>query len=400
MSSFTFAWRSLFRQPARAVLAIASIAAVGALLFDMLLLSRGLLVSFRDLLGEVEFDVRVTATSSMPMTGPRIVDAVSTAAAVAALPEVDAVVPMRIDRADVVRVGERPLGMALIGAMIADGDAWTVVRGRDLDEADPDDLPPVVINRNLASEVEAEPGATLTVRSGCLGRRSVLPVVEFRVVGVADFPFESESEMTAAVTIPDFDRACGDAADEADMLLVAARPNPGPGATAGAIRRLRPDLFAFSNDHLLDRFQQVRFSYFRQISTVLATVTLFFAFLLITVFLTVSVNQRFAEIAALRALGFGRRRIATDLLWESGMMIGLGGLLALPLGLGLAVWLDSILRAMPGIPTGLHFFVFQPRAVVLHVSLLAAAGVLAALYPVYLAAHLSIASTLRDEVVG
>ena len=83
MSSFAFAWRSLFRQPARAVLAIAGIATVGALLFDMLLLSRGLLISFRDLLGEVGFDVRVTATSSLPMTGPRIVDAISTAAALA-----------------------------------------------------------------------------------------------------------------------------------------------------------------------------------------------------------------------------------------------------------------------------------------------------------------------------
>ena len=284
--------------------------------------------------------------------------------------------------------------------MTSNRDAWTVVRGRNLDEADPEDLPPAVINRSLAAEAGVEPGGMLAVRSACLGRRSVLPVVEFRVVGIADFPFESESEKTAAVTIPDFDRACGDAEDEADMLLVAAKPHPGPGEAAGAIRRLRPDLFAFSNEHLVDRFQQVGFSYFRQISTVLAIVTLFFAFLLITVLLTVSVNQRFAEIAALRALGFGRRRIATDLLWESGLMIGLGGLLALPLGLGLAVWLDSILRAMPGIPADLHFFVFQPRAVVLYVSLLGTSGLLAALYPIHLASHLPMASTLRDEVVG
>jgi hypothetical protein len=39
---------------------------------------------------------------------------------------------------------------------------------------------------------------------------------------------------------------------------------------------------------------------------VLTTVTLAFALLLISVLLTVSVNQRLGEIAALRALGFSR----------------------------------------------------------------------------------------------
>ena len=53
-----------------------------------------------------------------------------------------------------------------------------------------------------------------------------------------------------------------------------------------------------------ERFSRVEFSYFRQISTVLTTVTLSFGFLLITVLLTVSVNQRLGEVAALRALGF------------------------------------------------------------------------------------------------
>ena len=50
MKSLAFAARSLVRQPGRAALGILGIAAVGALLFDMLLLSRGLVVSFRHLL--------------------------------------------------------------------------------------------------------------------------------------------------------------------------------------------------------------------------------------------------------------------------------------------------------------------------------------------------------------
>ena len=42
MSPLGLAWRSLTRQPARAVLGVIGIAAVAALLWDMLLLSRGL----------------------------------------------------------------------------------------------------------------------------------------------------------------------------------------------------------------------------------------------------------------------------------------------------------------------------------------------------------------------
>ena len=49
-------------------------------------------------------------------------------------------------------------------------------------------------------------------------------------------------------------------------------------------------------------------------------------------------------------------------LWESIMLVGAGGLLALPLGAALSLWLDAILRSMPGLPAQLHFFVFEPRA--------------------------------------
>ena len=400
MSSFAFAWRSLFRQPARAVLAIAGVAAIGALLFDMLLLSQGMLISFRGLLGEIGFDARVMATPSMPLTGARVGDAAATAAAIQALPEVEVVVPMRIDQAEVALSERRPERLTLIGSVSGRG-AWTVIEGADLIERAADGgVATIVVNRSMASELGLSPGRTVTVRSECLGRQSILPAVEFEVAGIATFPFDPEEQLTAAVTIADFDRACGGEQDQADVFLVASHGSVTPEAAVEAIRQLRPDLYVFSNDQLVGRFERVGFSYFRQISTVLAAITLLFSILLTSVLLTVSVNQRFAEIAALRALGFSRRRIAADLLWESGLMVGSGGALSLPLGLLLATWLDRILKNMPGIPGDLHFFVLQPQTVLLHVALLATAGALAAGYPVYLASRLPMASTLRDEVVG
>ena len=398
MSSFVFAWRSLFRQPARAVLAIAGIATIGALLFDMLLLSQGMLISFRNLLGEVGFDARVMATPSTPLTGPRVYGASATTAAIEALPAVDVVVPVRIGQADVVLSGRWPEAFTMIGSISGRG-AWTITGGRDIARGDAG-RSTIVINANMASDLNLAPGDTVTVRSECRGPLSILPTMEFVVAGVATFPFDPESQLTAAVTIEDFDRTCGSEQDQADVFLVASAAGVTPEDAVEAIRQLRPDLYAFSNDQLVDHFQRAGFSYFRQISTVLASVTLLFAFLLISVLLTVSVNQRFAEIAALRALGFGRRRITADLLFESGLMVGIGGALALPTGYLLAMWLDRILKTMPGIPGDLHFFVVQPRAVLLHVALLATAGALAAAYPVYLSSRLPMAATLRNEVVG
>ena len=155
-----------------------------------------------------------------------------------------------------------------------------------------------------------------------------------------------------------------------------------------------------TNDEVVGRLQETGFTYFRQISTVLTTVTVAFAVLLITVLLTVSVNQRLGEIAALRALGFSRRRVVADVMSESALIVGSGGVLSLPLGLLLSSGLDRILKGMPGIPAELHFFVFDQRALAIHVGLLVATAVIAALYPMRIVSSLPIAATLRDEVIG
>jgi putative ABC transport system permease protein len=118
------------------------------------------------------------------------------------------------------------------------------------------------------------------------------------------------------------------------------------------------------------------------------------------VLLTVSVNQRLGEVAALRALGFSRRRVVLDVFCESALIVGIGGLLSLPLGWLLASTLDRILKRMPNIPEQLHFFVFQPEALAVHAGLLCVTALLAAAYPMQLVARLPIATTLRNEVIG
>ena len=186
--------------------------------------------------------------------------------------------------------------------------------------------------------------------------------------------------------------------DAANLILVTSAGNADEAASH--ISALGPDLRALTNDEALGRMEEGGFTYFRQISAVLTAVTLAFALLLITVLLTVSVNQRLGAIAALRALGFSRARVVADVLTESALIVGIGGALSLPLGWALAVWLDGILKGMPGIPADLHFFVFERRALVVHVLLLTATAILAALYPMRIVSRLPIAATLRDEVTS
>jgi putative ABC transport system permease protein len=399
MNAIGFAWRSLVRQPARAILGVLGVAAVGALLFDMLLLSQGLIVSMRDLLDRSGWDIRVSVRE-IPGRGGRLPDATVTAERIAALPSVNATLIVRTANARIQRVSGPPLsatfegvsGRSNKGAPIT--SPWTVMRGRDA--RGPND---VVIDAAIAQAANLDIGGTVTLRASCVADIESLPPAHLKVVGIAEFPFAGTNEEGIGGSLDALKAACGgNVGDEADLLLVTSTGESRE--TATAIREAVPGLFAMTNDEVVGRLQQTGFTYFRQISAVLTTVTVSFAVLLISVLLTVSVNQRLGEIAALRALGFSRSRVVADVLSESALIVGLGGLISLPLGLLLATGLDRILKGMPGIPAELHFFVFEGTALAIHVGLLTATAIIAALYPMRIVSSLPIAATLRDEVIG
>jgi putative ABC transport system permease protein len=392
MKSLSFAARSLVRQPARAALGVLGVAAVGALLFDMLLLSQGLVVSMRDLLERFAFDVRVGA-SDRPGGGPLMPDAVLSAQRIAALPAVQSVLTVRMADASLERGGRR-VWTAVQGIGGNGRRPWTILRGTDL-TGDND----ILVNEPASRTLGVEPGGTVDLRASCSEESESLPPVRVRVAGIADFPFDNAEGSQAATTAETLAHACGEAhSTAANLILVTSAGNADHAASQ--IEALDPNLSALTNDEALGRMEEGGFTYFRQISTVLTTVTLTFALLLITVLLTVAVNQRLGAIAALRALGFSRTRVIADVLWESALIVGVGGMLSLPLGWALAIWLDGILKRMPAIPADLHFFVFQPRALIVHVLLLTAIAILAALYPMRIVSRLPIAATLRDEVTS
>ena len=121
MTVLPFAWRALVRQPARSALGILGVAAVGALLFDMLLLSEGLIASMRDLLERTGYDVRVTTTADLPRTAPRLDHASETVAAIRRLPSIRTALAIRFADAS----ASRPTGEPLIRSRRPPPRSWT-----------------------------------------------------------------------------------------------------------------------------------------------------------------------------------------------------------------------------------------------------------------------------------
>jgi putative ABC transport system permease protein len=147
---------------------------------------------------------------------------------------------------------------------------------------------------------------------------------------------------------------------------------------------------------LVLQFKQ-RLVYFRQLSYILGSISLVVTVLLITTLLTITVNQRLAEIATLRAIGIGRRTIVGQVLVEGALLTLIGSALGIALGLGTARYLDSILTSFPGLPEAFSFFVPRRESLTVAGAVLLITGCLAGLYPAWLAARLPIAATLRAE---
>src|SRR5262249_6704283 len=364
------------------------------------LLSRGLLLSFSDLLDRAGYDIRIVGGGGLTLRFP-IAGSADIVRDVAALPEVQRVVSIRLLPAHLQVVARtRPVDITLVGISEPVAGVWTIIRGENLPSDASGRSCPLVVGQQLADSLGLAPGADVRVIAEPPGGASALPAAACHVVGVARFAFSAAGSDDVATTIGALERAAAESEPgDADLILIASRPGVARADVVTAVQRRHPDLAVYSNDDVVEQFNRNGFAYFRQISIVLSSLTMVFVFLLVATLLTVSVNQRLGEIAALRAIGIARTRIAAMLLWESALLVGVGGLLAIPLGEALAVGLDHILRQMPGLPEQLHFFVFERRALYIHLGLLVTTAFAAAAYPMWLTARMPIAATLRREVV-
>ena len=312
----------------------------------------------QDLLDSTGFDIRVAANDPIPGE-PDIADGPAAAAQIAALPSVSAAIAVRTEDADIQLGSSRPTAIhirrRLRRARARPGRSFaaaTFARRASSSST-------TRRHRPLAPAPGRASASRLTAPAAPRRRRRS----RFRSPALPNF--RSTRRTSPAPARPP--RGSPTPAARltqltADLVMVTSTGDPD--AAAAAIAALRPDLRAFTNDQAVGQLQQRGFTYFRQISTVLTTITVSFALLLITRAphgVGEPAARRGGRAARARLLAAARRarrpvRVGADRRHRRA--------LSLPLGAALAVWLDGILKRMPNLPAALHFFVFDPQALV------------------------------------
>jgi putative ABC transport system permease protein len=184
--------------------------------------------------------------------------------------------------------------------------------------------------------------------------------------------------------------------DQASLIMVKARTNSSAAEVAGILKNRFPQVEVNSAADLVREFNQ-RMVYFRQLSYILGSMSLIVTVLLIATLLTITVNQRLPEIATLRAIGISRGTVLREVLLQGVVLTATGSILGILLGLGTARYLDRILTSFPGLPAAFSFFVPRPESLVRAALVLLFTGVLAGLYPAWLASRARVAAVLRAE---
>lgn len=395
MSGLGWAVRSLIRQRLRTALAVIGIAISAAMLLDMVMLSGGIEKSFAELLLAKGYQIRLTPKGTLPFDTEATLDRARSIVA-------------RLRRDTAIASAGAVLGTSLYGrsrdslvTLVGYGiqpeaqGVYQVQRGQDLARHD---TLGVLLSASAAGLLRAEVGGTVSL-VGRLDPQVATAGVSRQLVvrGIVRWVYDYRGQPSVGTILPVMQALAAVGPDDrASLVLVKARNDAAAPALAERLREEFPRLEVYSVADLVRFFKQ-RLVYFRQLSYILATMSLVVTVLLITTLLTITVNERLGEIATLRAIGIGRSTVVRQVFIEGAVLTVLGAVLGIALGLGTARYLDSILTSFPGLPAAFSFFVPRRETLTAAALVLLVTGSLAGLYPAWLAARAPIAATLRSE---
>lgn len=383
--------RNLRRSLTRTLLLVAGVTIAGALLFDMSMLAGGLETSLGEILGQLGYEIRVVPRGTLPLGSEEVIPhATQTARAIAAQPGVAWVAPVLATNLYATIAGRR---MAAVAVGMTE-ELTGIVRLRQ----GRSEFHGLIINPAMATALHVGPGEMISLSPRISPQTSAaVGTVQRRIEAIGEFVFDLSSQGTIALPLDDLQHLLGLPTGEASFLVVKLRPGVDPEVAAQRIGEAFPEIDALSIPELLRRAGS-QLTYFNQFALVLSVVSLLVTLLLIGAVLTLQVGERLGEFAILRAVGLSRVRLVLLLLLEGAILAIVCLPLALVLGAAASRPLDAILRAAPGVPQELHFFVSSPTAVVRTVVLLLVTATLGAGYPAWVAGRLNVAATLHGEI--
>jgi putative ABC transport system permease protein len=395
MNGVSWGWRSLRRQRGRTALSIAGIAISAAMLLDMVMLSGGIEQSFAELLLARGYHIRLTPKGTLPFDTEATIDSVRSI--VRALRRDPAVEDAGAVLGTALYARRRDSLVTLFGYGIQpDAQAlYRVDQGCDLA---PDDTTGVILSAPAARLLGATIGDTVELVGRLDPQTAAAPVGrKVAVRGLVHWVYDYKDQPSIGTVLTLMQTLANRrSGDRGSLIMVKLRQDSTATLIAARLRATFPRLEVNSVADLVRQFKQ-RLVYFRQLSYILGSISLIVTVLLIATLLTITVNQRLAEIATLRAIGISRWSVVAQILVEGTLLTLVGGALGIGLGLLTARYLDSILTSFPGLPAAFSFFVPRRNSLTTAGIVLLVTGCVAGLYPAWIAARLPIAATLRAE---
>lgn len=387
---------ALRRHGSRTLLAMLGVAVSAAMLLDMVMLATGMRESFRQLLTERGFDIRLAPRGTLPFdTEATIAGAAAIRRTLEANPAVAAVSPV-LGTTVHIALREGAVSAFALGIDPAVQGDYELVEGRDA-------LHPgaIVMSAELLRDAGLGIGDSVDVALGYDPQlRAFTGVRRLEVSGIARFLYLPVEQRAAALPLGTLQAMGGpEGEDRLSLAMVRSARGADVDSLRAWIERTVPRVTPITTREAIVQVDE-RLAYFRQLAYILGAVSLVVAFLLVTTLVTVSVNERLGEIAVMRAIGVSRAHVVQQIVLESLTIALVGAAGGLALGLVTARWLNSILARFPGLPEAIDFFLFQPRAVWTALGYFVLCGIAAAIYPAWRGAGLPIARTLRQEVVG
>ncbi|MEO7964073.1 MAG: FtsX-like permease family protein, partial [Gemmatimonadaceae bacterium] len=342
------AWATLRRHPVRTALAVFGVAVSAAMLLDMVMLASGMQVSFRALLVRQGFEMRLSPKGTLPFdTEARIPRAAAAESALRALPAVSAISPVLGTTLHVVDDARATASFALGIRPAVQGD-YEMVDGRDV-------LAPgaLVANDAFLRRSMHRVGDTVVVAAGYDSQlRTWTSRRRFVISGRVRFLYLASDQPALAIPLSALQEMSGEDGamrDRVSLFMVKTVAGTDIGALRRDVEERIPQVTAIATSDAV-RSVEERLSYFRQLSLILGTVSLVVGFLLVSTLVTVSVQERIGEMAVMRAIGISRPHIAQQVMLEGLGIAVAGALFGLALGLVTAQYLNTILRAFPGLP--------------------------------------------------
>lgn len=388
------ALRNLLRHPGRNLMYIMGVSITAALLLDMVLLSSGLKVSLEKVLTEMGWELRISPRGTLPFeTDAQITGFRALQTRLKPLVDAESVDAMLGTTLTVDFNGKQ------FTAFTAGVESSRPVLYQILEGAGPS-KDEVVVNRALALARGIRPGDVLRVWSASRLQTTGLPEeTAVRVSGIVSFELDAEGQYTITCGIPLLQKIMGiENTDPVSLMMIKLKDPRSANAMADRINSEFPQLSAYTIRTVVEAVD-AQLSYFKQFALILGGISLIVTFVLVFIITTISFHDRVGEIALLRAIGIGNRTLFTAVLFEGILTSLASAALGFVLGKLVAVYLDAVLKAAPGLPEDFSFFVFEPASVLRALLTLLITGFFAGLYPAAAATKLPVAQTLREEIL-